>query len=81
MRRAYAFGRERVLKHVHTEPKSSASIAATGEKCGLGGGGTLVTTFATNYSSSLAPNATNEPRIMLTHRFVIEEVADSLWIA
>ena len=58
LRRAYAFacegqapraprlkapGRERVLKHVHTEPKSSIAparariIAATGEKCGLAG--------------------------------------------
>ncbi len=30
---------------------------------------------------TLAPNATNEPRIMLTHRFVIEEFANSVWIA
>lgn len=30
---------------------------------------------------TLAPNATNEPRIMLTHRFVIDEFADSVWIA
>ena len=29
---------------------------------------------------TLAPNATDEPRIMLTHRFVIEEFADSVWI-
>ncbi|MCY4056965.1 MAG: phytanoyl-CoA dioxygenase family protein [Gammaproteobacteria bacterium] len=28
---------------------------------------------------TLAPNATNEPRVMLTHRFVIEEFADALW--
>ena len=29
---------------------------------------------------TLAPNATDEPRIMLTHRFVIEEFAGSVWI-
>ncbi|MDE0036856.1 MAG: phytanoyl-CoA dioxygenase family protein [Gammaproteobacteria bacterium] len=28
---------------------------------------------------TLAPNATDEPRVMLTHRFVIEEFADALW--
>ena len=28
---------------------------------------------------TLAPNATAEPRVMLTHRFVIEEFADALW--
>ena len=28
---------------------------------------------------TLAPNATNEPRVMLTHRFVIEEFAHALW--
>lgn len=28
---------------------------------------------------TLAPNATDEPRVMLTHRFVIEEYADALW--
>ena len=28
---------------------------------------------------TLAPNATNEPRVMFTHRFVIEEFADALW--
>lgn len=30
---------------------------------------------------TLAPNATDKPRVMLTHRFVIEEYADSVWIA
>ena len=30
---------------------------------------------------TLGPNATDEPRIMLTHRFVIDEFADSVWIA
>jgi len=28
---------------------------------------------------TLAPNATDEPRVMLTHRFVIEEFAVALW--
>ena len=28
---------------------------------------------------TLAPNATSEPRVMFTHRFVIEEFADALW--
>ena len=28
---------------------------------------------------TLAPNATDKPRVMLTHRFVIEEFADALW--
>lgn len=28
---------------------------------------------------TLAPNATDEPRVMLTHRFVIEEFANALW--
>ena len=30
---------------------------------------------------TLAPNATDQPRVMLTHRFVIEEFADALWDA
>lgn len=30
---------------------------------------------------TLGPNATDEPRVMLTHRYIIEEFADSVWMA